>query len=85
MTDQDFCLELEETETTSKSPCVFLSFFLSSITTTGAVGGICALANILGNECCELANLTQEGKLEEARELQLQLIGPNQAVSSVCI
>ena len=48
---------------------------------TGAVGGICALANILGEECCQLLKLSQQGKLEEARELQLKLIAPNQAVS----
>ena len=47
---------------------------------SGAVGGICALANILGQECCDLATLCQEGRLEEARELQLKLIAPNQAV-----
>ena len=46
----------------------------------GAVGGICALANILGQECCDLATLCTEGRLEEARELQLKLIAPNQAV-----
>ena len=51
---------------------------------TGAVGGICALANILGEECCQLLKLSQQGKLEEARELQLKLIAPNQAVSFVC-
>ena len=44
------------------------------------MGGICALANILGQECCDLATLCREGKLEEARELQLKLIAPNQVV-----
>jgi len=51
----------------------------------GAVGGICALANMLGQECCNLAILSQQGKLEEARHLQLKLIAPNQAVRFVLI
>ena len=55
----------------------------TTTTTTGAVGGICALANILGDECCQLLTLSQQAKLEEARELQLKLIAPNQAVSFV--
>ena len=48
----------------------------------GCVGGVCALANILGAECCELFNLYQQGKLEEAKQLQLRLVAPNSAVSN---
>uniref|UniRef100_S4RDR1 4-hydroxy-2-oxoglutarate aldolase 1 n=1 Tax=Petromyzon marinus TaxID=7757 RepID=S4RDR1_PETMA len=48
---------------------------------TGAVGGVCALANVLGAEVCELARLSREGRHEEARELQLRLIRPNAAVT----
>eukprot|EP00111_Clytia_hemisphaerica_P016797 TCONS_00049812-protein len=56
------------------------SFLMASMN-LGAVGGICALANILGQECCDLATLCKEGRLDEARELQLKLIAPNQAVT----
>ena len=47
----------------------------------GAVGGICALANVLGKECVQLYNLLLQNDLEAARKLQLSLIAPNQAVS----
>ena len=47
----------------------------------GAVGGVCALANVLGNEVCELYRLFKEGKLDEAKALQLKMIKPNAAVS----
>jgi 4-hydroxy-2-oxoglutarate aldolase len=48
----------------------------------GARGATLALANILPDECCELVSLFYEGKLKEARELQLKLIEPNFAVTS---
>lgn len=48
----------------------------------GAKGGTLALANIFPDECCELFSLFHEGKLKEARELQLKLIEPNFAVTS---
>jgi 4-hydroxy-2-oxoglutarate aldolase len=47
----------------------------------GAVGGVCALANVLGREVCKLAELHKTGEHEKARELQHQLILPNTAVS----
>lgn len=50
----------------------------------GAVGGVCALANVLGREVCELEHLCVSGRLEEARALQQRLIEPNAAVSSIC-
>lgn len=56
------------------------SFLLASMQ-LGAVGGICALANILGDECCRLYSLLRDDKIEEARKLQLSLIKPNQAVT----
>lgn len=56
------------------------SFLLPSLQ-LGAVGGICALANVLGGECCHLYDLIQQNKLEEAVEYQLKLISPNQAVT----
>lgn len=48
---------------------------------SGAVGGVCALANVLGREVCELERLCVSGRWEEARALQHRLIGPNAAVS----
>ena len=47
----------------------------------GAVGGVCALANVLGIEVCKLAELHKAGEYEKAKELQHQLILPNTAVS----
>jgi 4-hydroxy-2-oxoglutarate aldolase len=48
---------------------------------TGCVGGVCALANVLGKECVELQKLHQLGKHNEARMLQHRLIAPNAGVS----
>lgn len=50
----------------------------------GAVGGVCALANVLGREVCELERLCLSGRWEEARVLQRRLIEPNAAVSTIC-
>lgn len=50
----------------------------------GAVGGVCALANVLGRELCELERLCVSGRWEEARVLQQRLIEPNAAVSTIC-
>ncbi|XP_061435251.1 4-hydroxy-2-oxoglutarate aldolase, mitochondrial [Lethenteron reissneri] len=55
--------------------------FLYPAIASGAVGGVCALANVLGTEVCELAHLSREGRHEEARELQLRLIRPNAEVT----
>ena len=57
-------------------------FLLSSLT-VGAVGAISALANALPNEVCQLQALYQTGDLEQARDLQHRLIGPNGAVTKV--
>lgn len=56
------------------------SFLLPALS-LGAVGGVCALANVLGNEVCELYRLFKEGKLDEAKALQLKMIKPNAAVT----
>lgn len=48
----------------------------------GAVGGICALANVLGAQVCQLERLCLTGQWEDAQKLQLRLIEPNTAVSS---
>ena len=55
--------------------------FLLAAYTVGAVGGICGLANVLGEEVCRLHQLYKENKMEEAKQLQHCLIEPNAAVS----
>nr|XP_033799144.1 4-hydroxy-2-oxoglutarate aldolase, mitochondrial [Geotrypetes seraphini] len=55
--------------------------FLLAGYSVGAVGGICALANILGAQVCELEKLWWAGQWDEARELQYRLIEPNTAVT----
>ncbi|XP_056892095.1 4-hydroxy-2-oxoglutarate aldolase, mitochondrial isoform X2 [Takifugu flavidus] len=55
--------------------------FLMAAYSVGAVGGVCALANVLGREVCELEHLCVSGRLEEARALQQRLIEPNAAVT----
>lgn len=45
---------------------------------------MCALANVLGRELCELERLCLSGLWEEARVLQQRLIEPNTAVSTIC-
>lgn len=47
----------------------------------GARGATLALANIMPEECCRIVSLFKEGKLDEARELQLKLIEINFAVT----
>jgi len=56
------------------------SFLLPALN-VGAVGGICALANALPEECCNLQDLFYNGKHEEAMKLQHRLIAPNGAVT----
>lgn len=56
------------------------SFLLASYC-LGAVGGVCALANVLGREVCKLHELHKHGKMEEAKLLQHKLILPNTAVT----
>ena len=47
----------------------------------GAVGGVCALANVLGTQVCELQQLCESGRWDQALPLQQSLIQPNTAVS----
>lgn len=56
------------------------SFLLASYT-VGCVGGILGVANVLGQECCDLEKLFKQGKMEEAKALQHRLIQPNMAVT----
>lgn len=48
----------------------------------GAIGGVLALANIAPQQCCDILGLFKNGKLEDARELQLRMIAPNMAVTA---
>ncbi|KAK2572267.1 4-hydroxy-2-oxoglutarate aldolase [Acropora cervicornis] len=52
------------------------SFLLASYH-LGAVGGVCALANVLGREVCHLHEAFKQGKIEEAKLLQHKMILPN--------
>ncbi|KAF5911276.1 hypothetical protein HPG69_019644 [Diceros bicornis minor] len=56
--------------------------FLLAGYAVGAVGGICALANVLGAQVCQLERLCLTGQWEDAQKLQHRLIEPNTAVSS---
>uniref|UniRef100_A0AC11C3V7 4-hydroxy-2-oxoglutarate aldolase 1 n=1 Tax=Ovis aries TaxID=9940 RepID=A0AC11C3V7_SHEEP len=47
----------------------------------GAVGGVCALANVLGAQVCQLERLCLTGQWEDAQKLQHRLIEPNTAVT----
>lgn len=56
--------------------------FLYPALCVGAVGGVLALANIAPQQCCDIVSLFQQGKHEDARELQLGMIAPNTAVTA---
>ncbi|XP_014667509.1 PREDICTED: 4-hydroxy-2-oxoglutarate aldolase, mitochondrial-like [Priapulus caudatus] len=47
----------------------------------GCVGGICAVANIVGQTVCDVHSLYHKGDMETALQLQQMLIGPNTAVT----
>lgn len=55
--------------------------FLMAAYRVGAVGGVCALANVLGPQVCELHQLCVSGRWDEATVLQQRLIEPNTAVT----
>ncbi|KAF2975357.1 hypothetical protein EK904_000214, partial [Melospiza melodia maxima] len=55
--------------------------FLLASYAVGASGGVCALANVLGDPLCQLDHLCRTGQWQEARDLQHRLIEPNTAVS----
>lgn len=50
--------------------------------TSGAVGGILALANIAPIECIQIQKLVEKGNLNEALEIQQRMIPVNKAVTS---
>ncbi|HCW51976.1 MAG TPA: dihydrodipicolinate synthase family protein [Clostridiales bacterium] len=56
--------------------------FLLVTTLMGGVGGTLAVANILPDECADLFSLARQGRLEQARELQVRLLPVNAAVTS---
>ncbi|XP_045133500.1 4-hydroxy-2-oxoglutarate aldolase, mitochondrial-like [Portunus trituberculatus] len=56
------------------------SFLLATLQ-IGGVGGVCALANVLGQSVCELQRLVMENDMSTAIELQKKLIAPNAAVT----
>ncbi|XP_039254817.2 4-hydroxy-2-oxoglutarate aldolase, mitochondrial-like [Styela clava] len=55
--------------------------FLLPAYSIGCVGGVCALANILGKEVCNVQELFEAGKLQDAKVLQQRLVAPNVAVT----
>ncbi|CAN7988834.1 unnamed protein product [Ixodes hexagonus] len=55
--------------------------FLLPALEVGAVGGVCALANTLGAEVCELYEKFSRGDKAQARNLQHRLIAPNAGVT----
>ena len=56
--------------------------FLMATILAGGSGGTLAIANVMPEQCVELFNLCNEGKIEEARRLQQTLMQPNAAVTS---
>ncbi|XP_063485509.1 4-hydroxy-2-oxoglutarate aldolase, mitochondrial isoform X5 [Symphalangus syndactylus] len=54
--------------------------FLMASYALGAVGGVCALANVLGAQVCQLERLCCTGQWEDAQKLQHRLIEPNAAI-----
>ena len=77
-------LKLFQINNTDKSPFKRTQLILCvcvCVCVAGCVGGVCALANVLGREVCELEQLCVSGRWEEATALQQRLIEPNTAVS----
>lgn len=48
----------------------------------GAIGGILAAANVVPQECVQIQNLFNEGKLDEARTLQNRIVPLTKAVTT---
>jgi 4-hydroxy-2-oxoglutarate aldolase len=63
--------------------CVFAgnAGYLLPALAIGVKGGTLAAANILPEMCCNLVELFNSGKLEEAKELQLRILEPNYLVT----
>src|SRR5512139_984761 len=56
--------------------------FLYATLVLGGTGGTLALANVFPNECARLQTLFEAGKMKEARDLQMNLIDSNNAVTA---
>lgn len=56
--------------------------FLLPAMSVGAVGGVCALANVAPGPLLEIMELFRNGKLAEAASLQSKMAAPNVAVTS---
>jgi 4-hydroxy-2-oxoglutarate aldolase len=48
----------------------------------GASGGVLALANLAPNECISIYNLFNEGKLDDAQNLQNRMLSVNKAITA---
>lgn len=55
--------------------------FLMATLHIGGVGGVCGVANVLGEAVCELQRLVMEDNMTAAVQLQRKLIAPNSAVT----
>jgi 4-hydroxy-2-oxoglutarate aldolase len=55
--------------------------FLYPALCIGATGGVCALANMAGAECCEMLEHFHAGRHNEARELNERMIRANASVT----
>lgn len=56
--------------------------FLLPALSMGAIGGVCALANIAPAQCIAIHQLYLEGKRQQARDLQVSMVPVNAAVTS---
>ena len=56
--------------------------YLYTTLALGGRGGTLALANVFPNECARLQTFFEAGKLKEARDLQMNLIDSNNAVTA---
>jgi 4-hydroxy-2-oxoglutarate aldolase len=56
--------------------------FLYPALCLGAIGGVLALSNIAPQQCCDILNFFHQGRLADAKELQLRLIAANDAVTA---
>ena len=55
---------------------------LLSALSSGAVGGVLALANVAPDECIAIYDLFNQGKLEEAEEIQKRMLAVNRAITA---
>lgn len=56
--------------------------FLAPAMCLGAVGGVCALANIAPQKILDMMNMVKSGRISEAMALQRTLVEPNTAVTA---